>query len=72
MDVAKIVGTFYYDSYCVNPTLKGGDYILYSGTKADAPVKVSAIVVPANATSGSTFGGACYGNGAGVTYIVRQ
>lgn len=59
------------ETLCVDKTLKGGDYILYSGTKENAPVKVSATVVPANATTGSTFGGACYGNGAGVTYIVK-
>ena len=60
------------ETYCVDRSLKGGDYILYSGTKENAPVKVSATVVSADAIVGTDFGGACFGNGAGVTYNVPQ
>lgn len=60
------------ETYCVDRSLKGGDYILYSGTKENAPIKVSASVVHSNAIEGTTFGGACFGNGAGVTYDVEK
>ncbi|MBO4982035.1 MAG: hypothetical protein J6C84_09100 [Lachnospiraceae bacterium] len=60
------------ETYCVDRSLKGGDYILYSGTKEDAPVKVSATVVNTNAITGTAFGGACFGNGAGVAFDVEQ
>lgn len=60
------------ETLCVDTRLKGGDYILYSGTKENAPVKVSATAVKSNATTGASFGGACFGNGVGVTATFDQ
>lgn len=52
---------------CNDPSLKGGDYLVWSGAKEDTPVSVSVTAVKAGATTGNTFGGACFGAGAGLT-----
>lgn len=52
---------------CIDPTLKGGDYLVWAGAQSERPVSVSVTAVKAGATSGSTFGGACFGAGNGVT-----
>ena len=56
-----------YESPCVNVGTKGGDYIVYSGDKDSAPVKVSVTVVKAG-TSDTTFAGASFGAGKGVEF----
>lgn len=56
-----------YEKECVNDRTKGGDYIVYSGDKDSAPVKVSVTVVKAG-TSDTTFAGASFGAGKGVEF----
>lgn len=56
-----------YESECTNHVAKGGDYIVYSGDKDSAPVKVSVTVVKAG-TSDTTFAGASFGAGKGVEF----
>lgn len=51
--------------------LKGGDYLVWSGKASEEPVSVSVTAVKAGATSGSAFGGACFGAGTGVTKKFR-
>lgn len=51
--------------------LKGGDYLVWSGKADEAPVSASVTAVKAGATSGSAFGGACFGAGTGVSKTFR-
>ena len=51
--------------------LKGGDYLVWSGKADEAPVSASVTAVKAGATSGNTFGGACFGAGTGVSKTFR-
>lgn len=64
-EVKTVAGV--YESLCVDGETKGGDYIVYSGDKDSAPVKVSATVVKAG-TSNTTFAGASFGTGKGVEF----
>ena len=64
-EVKTVAGV--YESLCVNGGTKGGDYIVYSGDKDSAPVKVSVTVVKAG-TSDTTFAGASFGAGKGVEF----
>lgn len=51
-----------------DPSLKAGDYMVWSGTSMDnMPVTVSVTAVRHGATGGSSFGGALFGAGAGLT-----
>ena len=51
-----------------DPSLKAGDYMVWSGTSMDnMPVTVSVTAVRHGATGGSSFGGALFGSGAGLT-----
>lgn len=51
-----------------DPTLKAGDYIVWSGASdAEAPVSVSVTAVKHGATSATKFGGALFGGGSGIT-----
>ena len=59
------------ETACIDPTLKGGDYLVWSGKASEEPVSVSVTAVKAGATSGSAFGGACFGAGTGVSKTFR-
>jgi hypothetical protein len=51
-----------------DPSLKAGDYIVWSGASdAEAPVSVSVTAVKHGATSATKFGGALFGGGSGIT-----
>lgn len=64
-EVKTVAGV--YEKTCVNGGTKGGDYIVYSGDKDSAPVKVAVTVVKAG-TSDTTFAGASFGAGKGVEF----
>lgn len=64
-EVKTVAGV--YEKTCVNGGTKGGDYIVYSGDKDSAPVKVSVTVVKTG-TSDTTFAGASFGAGKGVEF----
>ena len=62
----------YDDKTCeTDSSLKGGDYLVWSGKADEEPVSVSVTAVKAGATSGNTFGGACFGAGTGVSKTFR-
>ena len=74
-NVVKGIGTV----PCIDSSLAGSDYIVWSGDEIKYdnpssvyPVSVSVTAVKANATSGSTFGGASFGSGAGVTWTEQH
>ncbi|SFT34297.1 hypothetical protein SAMN02910301_0518 [Lachnospiraceae bacterium XBD2001] len=63
----RVVGGFA-QMDCHTPTLKGGEYLIWSGESVDAmPASVSVTAVKHGAASGSSFGGALFGAGKGVT-----
>lgn len=64
-EVKTVAGV--YDQECNDHVTKGGDYIVYSGDKDSAPVKVSVTVVKTG-TSDTTFAGASFGAGKGVEF----
>lgn len=66
-----VVVAGYGEKACVDPTLKGGDYLVWSGNADEEPVSVSVTAVKAGATSGNIFGGACFGAGTGVSKTFR-
>ena len=66
-----VVVAGYGETACIDPTLKGGDYLVWSGKASEEPVSVSVTAVKAGATSGSAFGGACFGAGTGVSKTFR-
>lgn len=66
-EVKTVAGV--YDQECNDHVTKGGDYIVYSGDKDSAPVKVAVTVVKAG-TSGATFAGASFGAGKGVEKVL--
>lgn len=47
------------------------DFLVYKGSKANKPVKVSIIAVKAGAFGATEFGGATLGSGAGVTWTAQ-
>lgn len=53
---------------CQDPTLKGGDYLVWSGdSKGEMPVSVSVTAVKHGAVGSTSFGGAMFGAGKGLT-----
>lgn len=67
-----VVVVGYDDKTCeTDSSLKGGDYLVWSGKADEEPVSVSVTAVKAGATSGNTFGGACFGAGTGVSKTFR-
>ena len=53
---------------CVDNSLKGGDYLIWSGdVQSDMPTSVSVTAVKHGAFGASTFGGAMFGAGSGLT-----
>lgn len=63
----KVIEGFH-EALCSDPSLKGGDYLIWSGDSPDAmPASVSVTAVKHSAAGGGTFGGALFGGGAGVT-----
>ncbi|MDD6193623.1 MAG: hypothetical protein PUB19_01845 [Lachnospiraceae bacterium] len=66
-----VVVSGYGETACIDPALKGGDYLVWSGKADEGPVSVSVTAVKAGATSGDTFGGACFGAGTGVSKTFR-
>ena len=66
-----VVVAGYGETACIDPTLKGGDYLVWSGKADEAPVSASVTAVKAGATAGSAFGGACFGAGTGVSKTFR-
>lgn len=67
-----VVVVGYDDKTCeTDSSLKGGDYLVWSGKASEEPVSASVTAVKAGATSGSAFGGACFGAGTGVTKKFR-
>ena len=68
----KIVSGFGEKTCASSDTLKGGDYLIWSGTSASlAPVSVSVTAVAHDAMTSDSFGGALFGAGAGVTKSVE-
>ena len=61
----------YGEKECVDSTLKGGDYLVWSGKTDETPVSASVTAVKAGATSSNAFGGACFGAGTGVSKKFR-
>ena len=66
-----VVVAGYGETACTDPALKGGDYLIWSGNADEEPVSASVTAVKAGATSGSAFGGACFGAGTGVSKTFR-
>lgn len=62
-----VVVSGYGETLCIDPSLKGGDYLVWSGEASKSPVSVSVTAVKSGALSSSTFGGACFGSGKGVS-----
>lgn len=65
------------DAPCIDTALEGSDYIIWSGSASEKPIKVSVTAVEANAVqttnsnTNTSFGGASFGSGAGVTWNIR-
>ncbi|MCR5668043.1 MAG: hypothetical protein K6G05_03195 [Lachnospiraceae bacterium] len=60
--------TGFNETSCIDTSLKGGDYLIWSGdSSSDMPTSVSVTAVKAGATSGDSFAGALFGAGKGVT-----
>lgn len=66
-----VVVAGYGEKECVDSTLKGGDYLVWSGKADETPVSASVTAVKAGATSSNAFGGACFGAGTGVSKKFR-
>lgn len=72
-----VVKSGFGDVTCIDTDLEGGDYIIWSGSASEKPVKVSVTAVEANAVqttnsdTNTSFGGASFGSGAGVTWNIR-
>jgi prepilin-type processing-associated H-X9-DG protein len=64
----KVVSGYGETSNASDPSLKAGDYLVWSGASdSAAPVKVSVTAVKHGATSSAKFGGALFGGGSGIT-----
>lgn len=72
-----VVKSGFADVTCIDTALEGSDYIIWSGSASEKPVKVSVTAVEANAVqttnsaTNTSFGGASFGSGAGVTWNIR-
>lgn len=72
-----VVKSGFGDVTCIDTDLEGSDYIIWSGSASEKPVKVSVTAVEANAVqttnsdTNTSFGGASFGSGAGVTWNIR-